>query len=194
MDEMIDIEEAGGDQLVALARLLRPATAGDFTTGHPPAPQRRRRIIPVVRSQARTAGGTDNDLVNVKIMRETAGALVGPDIPETEAAAEAVALLTQLTPRDAREALAIRRMIALDQLCVETVALAKESTGLLRCAYSAQATALSRAAMELDEAIERRRGGGQRVVEVKHVVVHNGGQAIVGPVTAIAPKPPSPPR
>jgi hypothetical protein len=48
----------------------------------------------------------------------------------------------------------------------------------------------------LDEALERKRGGRveRRVVEVKHIVVHAGGQAIVGPVTHIGGSEPPLPR
>jgi hypothetical protein len=156
----------------------------------------RRRVIPIFRSQARAAGGTTSDLVNARIVQGAAEALVGPDVTETEAAKEAIALLKELAPRDLRESMIARRMIALDAMAMETLRLARASTAypMLRDAYAAQAVSLSRAATSLDEALERRRGGDQRVVEVKHVVVHSGGQAIVGPVTHIAPKTPSPPR
>jgi hypothetical protein len=63
---------------------------------------------------------------------------------------------------------------------VETVALAKASTGLLRCAYAGQAVALSQAATALDEALERRRVGKQeqRVV-VQHI---RGNSQVIGMV------------
>ena len=49
---------------------------------------------------------------------------------------------------------------------------------------------LGRAMVEVVEALDRRRGKGPRqVVRVERVVVQEGGQAIVGPVSA----PPSPP-
>jgi hypothetical protein len=171
------------DGVVALSGLLEPAP-----------PPHQRVTVTVTRSEARAAVGTMNDNVNGKIVHEAAEAIVGPDIPATEAAACAVAMLAAIGPRDVREAMIARRLVAIDNLAVETLRLARASTGLLRAAYAHQATALSQAATSLDEALERRRGGGQRVVEVKHVVVHNGGQAIVGPVTHIAPKAPSPPR
>jgi hypothetical protein len=61
---------------------------------------------------------------------------------------------------------------------VQTVQLAKASAAypMLHAAYSSQASALSRAALELDEALERRRGGKpeQRVV-VQHI---RGGQVV----------------
>ena len=170
MSRIIVDEEGMGAEIISLARAVSPPASPS---------RRRRRLIPVVRSQARAAGGTDNDLVNVKIMRETAGALARPDIPETEAAAEAVALLTQIAPRHAREALAIRRMIALDQMAMESIQLARASTEypMLRDAYASQACALSKAALELDEALERRRVG---KAEQRVIVQHIRGNQVVG--------------
>ena len=153
-------------------------------------------MIPVTKAEVSVAG-TASVALHARIVHEAAEAIVGPDIPATEAAEIAIAMLKEIAPRDVREALIARRLVMIDALAVETLELAKASTAhpMLRDAYASQAVALSRCALELDEALERRRGGGQRVVEVKHVVVHSGGQAIVGPVTTIAPKSPSsPPR
>jgi hypothetical protein len=190
MTEMARInDDTEGAEIIELTRALSTPIPA-------PPSQRRRRIIPLVRSAAQAAGGTTSDLVNARVVRQTVEAIADHSAPETEAVADAVALLREIAPRDLREALIARRMVALDNLAMETIQLARASTEypMLRDAYAEQAVALSRCALELDEALERRRGGGQRVVEVKHVVVHNGGQAIVGPVTHIAPKAPSPPR
>jgi hypothetical protein len=175
-------------RIVALAEFLRQGQA-------PAPPPQCRRLVPIFRAEA-NAAGTTSDLVNARIVGETAAALAGPDGPDAEAISDAVAMLREIGPRDGREALIARRLIAIDALAMETIALARASTEfpLVRAAYAAQAVALSGAAAELDEALERRRVGSQRTVEVKHVVVHSGGQAIVGPVTHIAPKAPSPPR
>ncbi len=176
--------EAEGAQIIRIASALMAAPAQPAKTGEArppfsgrPAPSPfRRRVIPVARSEARAAAGTTSDLVNAKIVREAALSIADPAAPETEAVAEAVALLKEIAPRDAREALIARRLVAMDALAVETIALARASTGLLRDAYAGQAVALSRAATELDEALERRRGGKpeQRIV-VQHI---RGGQAI----------------
>ena len=143
---------------------------------HARTSQRRRRLVTVTRSEACAAAGTTSDLINARIVHEAAEAIVGPDIPATEAVACAVDLLKAIGPRDAREAMIARRLVAIDALAAETIALARASTGLLRDAYASQTVALSKAASELDEAIERRRVGRveQRVV-VQHI---RGGQAI----------------
>lgn len=125
-----------------------------------------------------STAGTASETLNARIVRETAEALVGPDVKEAEAVEIAVAMLKEIAPRGVRESLIVRRLIALDALAVETLQLAKASTAypMLRDAYSTQAVALSQAATALDEALERRRVGKQeqRVV-VQHI---RGGQAI----------------
>ena len=155
------IEEFGpekGAEVIRLARVLharRPASSAPPPRPAAPRESSSRKV------RGRAAAGTTSDLVNARIVRETAEAIAGPDAPETDAVAEAVALLKEIGPRNAREALIARRLIAMDTLAVETIALARASTSLpmLRDAYAAQAVALSRAATELDEALERRRRG-----------------------------------
>jgi hypothetical protein len=87
-------------------------------------------------------------------------------------------MLREIAPRDVREAMIARRLVMIDALAVETLELAKASTAYpqLQAAYAAQACALSKCAVDLDEALERRRNGKQeqRVV-VQHI---RGGQAI----------------
>jgi hypothetical protein len=160
-------------EIVALARRLMPTPAGGQTA--------RRRVVPILRSEVRAAG-TLSDAVNARIVREAAEAIAGADATETEAVAEAVALLKEIAPRDAREALIARRLIAIDALAMETIALARASTEypMLRAAYSAQAAALSQAATSLDEALERRRVGKQ---EQRVVVQHIRGGQVVGMVS-----------
>ena len=172
------VEEFGpeaGAEVIRLARSFMPAPP-------PPEASKGRRLVPVARSEARAAAGTTSDLVNARIVREAAEATAGSNDPDAEAVADAVALLKEIGPRDAREAMIARRLIALDAMAMETIGLAKASTAypMLRDADAAQAVALSRAATSLDEALERRRSGKpeQRVV-VQYI---RGGQ-VVGMVT-----------
>jgi hypothetical protein len=101
-----------------------------------------------------------------------------------EKARAAIAALKDIAPRNAREALIARRMLALD----ESLQLARKANGnaLLSNMYVAQATALSRSATALSDAIERMRGGGQQRVVIRHVHVYKGGKAIVGQVSSRA--------
>jgi hypothetical protein len=165
-------EELGADAagIAALARSisrLRAVSSNPATQPAPPA----EITVDVAKADADKAGGTSSDIANAKIIREACFGL-------TEAAArETVELLKQLGPRDAREALTIRRLVALDALMVETVGLARAAHHpLLRDAYVTQACALSRAATALDEALERKRVGKpeQRIV-VQHI---HGGQVV----------------
>jgi hypothetical protein len=138
---------------------------------HAPAPDRLAAEVVVTKSDLAKAGGTKSDLFNAMIVRQ---ACAGNDVAS---ARETVELLKQIAPRDAREGLMARRLIALDALAMETMALARAAGHpALRDAYVAQAMALSRAATALDEAIERRRIGKpeQRIV-VQHI---HGGQVV----------------
>jgi hypothetical protein len=56
----------------------------------------------------------------------------------------------------------------------------------LRDAFVHQGARLSRACVELSEALANRRDRGRRFVKVEHVHVHDGGQAIVGAVASRA--------
>jgi hypothetical protein len=106
------------------------------------------------------------------------------DAPDADSAAdEIVETLKSLRPRNAREALLIRRMVALDALCMDNlrIALSLSVSSPLRAMLFDQALELDRAALALDEAIERRRGRGvrQRIV-VERVNVAPGAQVAIG--------------
>jgi hypothetical protein len=159
-----------GAKLVELARAFMGQSPPAIAEPAPPAPLA--TTVDVTRADAEKAGGTQSDLLNAKLIRE---ACVGLG---EQGAREVIELLKELRPRDAREALAIRRLVMLDALMVETVALARAAPHpLLRDAYATQACALSNAATHLDEALERRRSGkvGQRTIIVQHL---KGGQAV----------------
>jgi hypothetical protein len=156
-----------GADIIALARSFM----GRADPPPKPAPPRE-VVVDVHARDARMATGTANPAVSAKLLREACAGL-------DEAGARAtVELLKQFAPRDVREALTIRRLVALDALAMETLALARAAPHpLLRDAYVAQACALSRASTALDEALERKRSGGagQRVVMVQHI---KGGQVV----------------
>jgi hypothetical protein len=160
-----------GGQIIALAHAFmgRPSSAAEPEAA-PPAPAGEVALT-LTQSEAALAGGTKSAAVNAKLIREACAGL------DEKAARETVELLKQLSPRDVREALVIRRLVMLDALTVETVGLARTAAHpLLRDAYARQAVALSDAATRLDEALERKRRGKpeQRVV-VQYI---RGGQAV----------------
>ena len=169
------IEQNAGAEIIELARAFSTPT---------PAPRsgsgRRRRMIPVTKATLSVAG-TASAALNARIVHEAAEAIVGPDIPATEAAEIAIAMFKEIAPRDLRESLIARRLIALDAMAVESLELAKASTAYpqLQAAYTSQACALSKCAVELDEWLERRRNGR---TEQRVIVQHIRGNQVVGVV------------
>jgi hypothetical protein len=155
-----------------------------------PAPEPRPPlVVEVASSEAKTAcGSEDVDFCRV-ILTDAIHAYARVDDSEHEEKARAViATLKDIAPRSAREALIARRMLALDAISMESLQLARRTSGNapLRNMYVAQAVALSRAATALNEAIERMRGDGQQRVVIEHVHVYKGGKAIVGQVSSRA--------
>jgi hypothetical protein len=129
------------------------------------------------------AGGTKASAFNRRIVREALAACIRSDRPDAESAAdEIVETLKSVRPRSAREALLIRRMVALDALCMDNLRIVRSlSVSPLRAMLIDQALELDRAALALDEALERRRGRGvrQRIV-VERVNVAPGAQVAIG--------------
>ena len=151
MDDMAEqIVDDQGAEIIPLARAFSTPT---------PAPRsgsgRRRRMISVTKAEVAVAG-TASPALNARLVHEPAEAIVGPDIPATEAAEIAIAMLREIAPRDVREAMIARRLVMIDALAVETLELAKASTAYpqLQAAYAAQACALSKCA------VRSRRGAG----------------------------------
>ena len=172
------VDEFGADQGAEVVELARA-----FMSAPPTPPSaRRRRVIPILRSQARAAVGADNDVVAARLVHETAEALVGSDATEDEAVECALAMLKQIGPRDVREAMIARRLIDIDAPAVETIALAKASPACCATPMLGKSLRSPRRRRSWTRRLNGAGAGGQRVVEVKHVVVHSGGQAIVGRV------------
>jgi hypothetical protein len=146
-------------------------------------------VVEVAASEAQAACGSEDVDFCRAILTDAVLASPGLDYAELEEKARAaVAALKDIAPRNAREALIARRMLALDAMSMESLQLARKATGnaLLRNMHVAQAVALSRAATALNEALERMRGDGQQRVVIEHVHVYKGGKAIVGQVSSRA--------
>ncbi len=167
----------------AIAMLKRDAEAS--------APQPRPPIVvKITATEAKSACGSEDVDFCRSIVTD---AVLAYDAELEEKARAAIAALKDIAPRNAREALTARRMLALDAMSMESLQLARMANGnaLLRNMYVAQAVALSQAATALNEAIERMRGGGQQRVVIEHVHVYKGGKAIVGVATGGRDIPPS---
>ena len=104
--------------------------------------------------------------------------------------AAAVALMAY-APRDEIEGMLAGQAVALHAAAMECFwcAIIPEQSAEVASKLRRDGANLARVAVEMTEAIERRRGKGPRqVVRVERVVVQEGGQAIVGAVsTAKAP-------
>lgn len=98
----------------------------------------------------------------------------------------ALAALAGFAPRDEVEGMLAGQAVALHAAAMECFrrAMIPEQPGDIASKLRRDGANLARAAVEMTEAIERRRGKGpKQVVRVERVVVQEGGQAIVGAVS-----------
>ena len=95
-----------------------------------------------------------------------------------------VAALVGLAPKDELESMVVAQLIACHNAAMECYrrAMIGEQSFEGRRENLTQANKLSRTHATLVEALNRHRGKGQQIVRVERVTVHEGGQAIVGPV------------
>jgi hypothetical protein len=160
MTHMGHIVDEHGAEIVAACAL----------TPDPTPPPSRRRLIPIVRSEANAAGGTGSDVFNAKIIRETVSAcsttMDNPDLPEV--VAETIAGLKDIAPTNAREAMLAAQLLATHTAAMDSLGLARTTTGLLSEAHLGHAIRLSHAHAALSEALDRTRRGDQRVVVLEY--------------------------
>jgi hypothetical protein len=97
-----------------------------------------------------------------------------------------VAALVGIRPRDELEGMLAAQLLAAHNAAMECYrrAMIGEQTFEGRRENLSQANKLSRTYAVLLDALNRHRGKGQQKVTVEHVHVHQGGQAIVGPVNS----------
>jgi hypothetical protein len=159
------VDEFGEAQIIELAPALMPDQS-------PPAPpsQRRPRLIPILRSEVRAAGA-QSDVFNAKIIRETVSACTtvdDPDLPEV--VAETVAGLREIAPVGARESMLCAQLIATHTAVMDSLAMARATSGLMSEAHLGHAARLAHAHAALSEALDRvRRRDRQTVVyEYRH--------------------------
>lgn len=96
----------------------------------------------------------------------------------------ALAAVRGFNPRDEVEGMMAAQAVAMHHAAMECArrAMLPEQPSDAADRLRRQAANLSRAMVDMAEAIDRRRGKGPQVVRVERVVVHDGGQAIVGAV------------
>jgi hypothetical protein len=151
-----------GGRVIALARALMGGAAAPAK----PAPE---VVVPVTRSEARAAGGTESDAFNAKLIQDTVRACVSPDDPDARGSAEAViAGLKGITPTDAREAMIAAQLLATHAAAMESHRLARTVVGPLRDYHLMHAARLGHAHATLNEAMDRIRQRERRVVVMEY--------------------------
>ncbi len=113
----------------------------------------------------------------------------------TEIAGCAGIAISAFKPEDAIEAMIASQAVALHHASLECArrAMMPEQSSDVASRLRKDAANLSRAMIDMTEALERRRGKGAQVIRVEKMLVTDGGQAVVGTVTAGTSLPTSPP-
>jgi DNA-binding winged helix-turn-helix (wHTH) protein len=122
----------------------------------------------------------------------TSNALVWPNLKQEDAIVPTVAMMAEMAPQNATEAMLAIQMIAASEAALLFLKRATaEGQTLDGCdANVFRATRLMRIFNEQLAAMQKLKGkAGQQKVTVEHVHVHKGGQAIVGTVAATGPGP-----
>lgn len=133
--------------------------------------------------------GSDNTAFNRHLLSAVGSTLWFPEgtPPEQIVAATAAALsaVQGFAPRDPVEGMMAAQAVALHHAAMECFrrAMVPGQPSEVAERLRRQGANLSRAMVDMAEAIDRRRGKGPLVVRVERVVVHEGGRAIVGAIT-----------
>jgi hypothetical protein len=141
----------------------------------------------------RAIGGSESDVLNNALMNRVMRTAWIPTQwsveDQTKVQAAAVLALAAFKPRDAVEGMLASQAVGLHHAAMECLRRAMlpdqpfEAAARLR----KDSANLSRAMVDMVEALDRKRGKGPQVVRVERVVVQEGGQAIVGNVIGSAP-------
>lgn len=101
-------------------------------------------------------------------------------------ATAAFAAMHAYAPKNEIEGMMAAQAVALHMAAMECArrAMISDQPGEAAAKLRRDAASLSRAMVDMTEAIERRRGKAPQVVRVERVVVQDGGQAIVGNITS----------
>ncbi len=136
-------------------------------------------------------GGSKKAAFNITIFREVLGCLWVPDGSVDEDATTrmmqaAAAALSAFKPVDEIEGMIAAQAVALHFTAMECLRRANISEQPFEIAARLRKDAANtmRTMTEMLEALDRKRGKAPQIVRVERVVVHEGGQAIVGNVAA----------
>jgi hypothetical protein len=134
--------------------------------------------------------GTSSEPAGNRLLHQVANALVWPNLnPEKpgDAIIVALAFMAELVPKTATETMLATQMIATHEAALMFLrrATSNDQTVEARDANVLRATRLMRLHIDQIESMQKLKGqAGQQRVTVEHVHVHEGGQAIVGAVSA----------
>ena len=153
------------------------------------AETREQQIDALIKKFPCATGACTNEIAD-RIVIQVASALVWPEAkpnePDEQLLAKTVAAITEMAPQNATEAMLATQMIAVHEAALMFLYRGVRSQYHDACDVDVQrATRLMRVFGEQLGAMQRLKGkAGQQKVTVEHVHVHQGGQAIVGSVTA----------
>jgi hypothetical protein len=140
----------------------------------------------------RDLGGSASPHFNSMVFRETLGTIFVPgneqDDTDQRIAAGAAALAA-FKPADEIEGMLAAQAVAMHFGAMECFrrAIIGEQSSEVASKLRKDGANLARGMTDMLEALERKRGKGPQVVRVERVVVHEGGQAIVGNIQAGTP-------
>jgi hypothetical protein len=140
-------------------------------------------------SDMKFLGGSNFDTLNLETVNQVAAALwTGHCSPEERLKKQTACLeaLAGIAPKDATEGMLAAQMVACHAAAMECFrrAMIKDQPFDGRQQNLNFANKLTRTFAQHMETLDKHRGKGQQKVTVEHVHVHQGGQAIVGAVTA----------
>ena len=157
-----------------------PATTGDASSAPATASE---GALPTVSG---TGPGEWNSVLVRDVLQVCAGGDLG-DKGALEKARAGVAAMRGIAPNDVIADMVAAQLVAAHEAtmrCFKLAAVRDQPFSVVHECLS-QANKLSRTTAALIEALNRHRGkSGQQTVRVEHVTVKDGGQAVIGPVTA----------
>jgi len=127
-------------------------------------------------------GVEDSDIFNM-LLTQTTGTIPSR-FDKDDTYNYVMAMLLELKPQDSLEALLISQMIATQSLAMEMAmraGLAEQTVEGVNDNIN-RTTKLQRTFIAQMESLLKKRGKGKQVIQVQHVTVNDGGQAVVGNV------------
>ena len=157
--------------------------------------------VHLVQEIGRAAGGSKNDEFNARILETTLPCVwiqtaAGEDnqSAQNKAVVATIAAVTAFRPTDEIEGMIAAQTVALHAASMECFrrAMLPQQSADIASKLRKDGANMARAMTDMLAALERKRGKGQQHIRVERVVVHEGGQAIVGDVMTGSTSAPAP--